>query len=435
MAKTRAPRVVSKKHLARLERERRQTRLIIGAAAAILLVILGLFAYAILEQTVLRAYKPVLEVNDDIVRGREFQMRVRLQREQIINYYLQNYVTALYFGISENDPYLQDLRQQTESQLADSTGLGQAVLDQIIEGRLIRQYAAQNGITVSEEEVEKAIREAFQYYPDGTPTPSPTMTPVVFSTLSPTQYALVSPTPTVTPWPTPTEAATFTPTPTLAVKPTPTLTATIAPTSTPYTLEGFQAEYQKALDHYRPLGMDEVAFRQVFYYDKLLRQKVYERITQDVPHEQEMVWARHILVADKQTAELVRNLLAVGQDFGALAAEYSTDSGTKEKGGDLGWFKRGVMVAEFEEAAFALAIGEISQPIQSPFGWHIIQVLGHETRPLTAEEYNQARNERFQEWLDGQRASASIVIHDYWPDLVPTRPTLEEAISKLNIRP
>lgn len=435
MAKTRAPRVVSKKHLARLERERRQTRLIIGAAAAILLIILGLFAYAILEQTVLRAYKPVIEVNDDIVRGREFQMRVRLQREQIINYYLQNYVTALYFGISENDPYLQDLRQQTESQLADSTGLGQAVIDQIIEGRLIRQYAAQNGITVSEEEVEKAIREAFQYYPDGTPTPSPTMTPVVFSTLSPTQYALVSPTPTFTPWPTPTEAATSTPTPTLAVTPTSTPTATITPTATPYTLEGFQAEYQKALDHYRPLGMDEAAFRQVFYYDNLLRQKVYERITQDVPHEQEMVWARHILVADKHTAELVRNLLAVGQDFGALAAEYSTDSGTKEKGGDLGWFKRGVMVSEFEDAAFALAIGEISQPIQSPFGWHIIQVLGHETRPLTAEEYNQACNERFQEWLDGQRAGASIVIHDYWPDLVPTRPTLEEAINKLNIQP
>ena len=158
---------------------------------------------------------------------------------------------------------------------------------------------------------------------------------------------------------------------------------------------------------------------------------MYDLITQEVPRAQEMVWARHILVADKHTAELVRNLLAVGQDFGKLAAEYSTDNGTKEKGGDLGWFRRGVMVPEFEEAAFDLSIGEISQPVESAFGWHIIQVLGHELRPLTAEEYNQARDQRFQEWLNEQRANATILIHDYWLDLVPTRPTLEEALDKL----
>jgi len=435
MAKTKAPKVVSKKHLARLERERRQTRAVIAVAATILLIILGLFTYAVLDQTVLRAYKPVVEVNGDVVRGREFQMRVRLQRQQIINTYLQNYVMAQYFGINENDPYLQNLRQDTENRLQDSRTLGQTVIDQLIESRLIRQYAAQNGITVSEAEVEKAIREAFQYYPDGTPTPAPTLTPVVFSTLSPTQLALVSPTPTFTPGPTPTEAETATPTPTLAAPPTPTPTVTITPTSTPYTLEGFQAEYQKALDYYQPLGMDETAYRQVFFYDQLLRQKVYDQITQDVPHEQEMVWARHILVADKATAELVRNLLAVGQDFGQLAAEYSTDSGTKEKGGDLGWFPRGKMVAPFEEAAFSLAIGEISQPVESAFGWHIIQVLGHEVRPLTSEEYNQAREERFQAWLNEQRAGAQIVIHDYWPDLVPSHPTLQEALDNLSSKP
>lgn len=431
MAKSKAPKVATKKRLARLERERRQTRAIVAAAAAIILIILGLFAYAALDQTVLRAYKPIIEVNGEVVRGSEFRMRARLQRQQIINNYLQNYVMAQYFGIGEDDPYLQNLRQQAEGQLSSPFVIGQTVIDQVIETLLIRQYAAKNNITVSEEEVEKAIREAFQYYPEGTPTAAPTLTPVVFPTLSPTQYALVSPTPTATPWPTPTEAPTSTPTPTLAATLTPTPTATITPTPTPYTLEGFQKEYQKALDHYRPLGMDEAAFRQVFYYDNLLRQKVYEHITQDVPHEQEMVWARHILVADKHTAELVRNLLAVGQDFGELAAEYSTDTGTKDKGGDLGWFARGKMVEAFEQAAFSLAIGEISQPVESPFGWHIIQVLGHEMRPLTAEEYRQACDDRFQAWLNEQRAASNIVINPSWLDLVPTRPTLDEAIKEL----
>lgn len=431
MAKNKAPKVATKKHLARLERERRQTRAIVAIAAAIILIILGLFAYAVLEQTVLRAYKPIVEVNGDIVRGREFQIRARLQRQQIIDRYLQNYVLAQSFGIGEDDPYLQQVRQQTEDELNSPYFIGQNVVDQLIETLLIRQYAAQNNITVSEEEVEKVIRETFQYYPNGTPTPAPTFTPVVFSTLSPTQYALVSPTPTFTPWPTPTESPTATPTPTLLATLTPTATATITPTSTPYTLEGFQKEYQKALDAYRRFGMDEAAFRRIFYYDNLLRRKVYEHVTQDVPHEAEMVWARHILVADKQTAEQVRDLLAAGQDFGALAAEYSTDSGTKEKGGDLGWFARGKMVEAFEQAAFSLAIGAISQPVESPFGWHIIQVLGHEIRPLTTAEYQQACDERFQNWINEQRAASNIVIQPYWLDLVPSWPTLEGAMKEL----
>jgi len=83
------------------------------------------------------------------------------------------------------------------------------------------------------------------------------------------------------------------------------------------------------------------------YENQLLRAKVLDAITADVPHTQEKVWARHILVADEPTAITVVGLLNHGVDFAKVAADFSTDTGTKDKGGDLGWFARGAMVAEF----------------------------------------------------------------------------------------
>ncbi|WP_407407750.1 peptidylprolyl isomerase [Peribacillus sp.] len=84
--------------------------------------------------------------------------------------------------------------------------------------------------------------------------------------------------------------------------------------------------------------------------------------------------ARHILVKDKKTAEEVKAKLDKGGDFAALAKEYSTDTGTAAKGGDLGWFSTGEMVPEFETAAAKLKKDEISKPVKSEFGYHIIQL-------------------------------------------------------------
>jgi foldase protein PrsA len=95
------------------------------------------------------------------------------------------------------------------------------------------------------------------------------------------------------------------------------------------------------------------------------------RATFDKP---EQVTARHILVPNLAEAQKVEQLLKSGQSFASVAKQYSTDPGSKDKGGELGTFRRGQMVPAFDKVAFSEPIGAISPPVKSPFGYHIIQV-------------------------------------------------------------
>lgn len=123
---------------------------------------------------------------------------------------------------------------------------------------------------------------------------------------------------------------------------------------------------------------------------------------------------RHILVkpseilTDEQARELVVSLRAraeADEDFGDLAREYSEDIGSAQEGGELGWTTPGQMVPEFEEAMDATAIGEISAPVHTQFGWHILLVEGRRSEDMSSETVrNKAgeylHNRKYQEELD-----------------------------------
>ncbi|PBO86077.1 MAG: peptidylprolyl isomerase [Thaumarchaeota archaeon] len=84
----------------------------------------------------------------------------------------------------------------------------------------------------------------------------------------------------------------------------------------------------------------------------------------------------HILVEKQSESLAILERIKTGEKFGKLAKELSTDKGSGKKDGNLGYFTKGMMVKPFEEAAFKLQIGEISEPIKTEFGYHIIKRLG-----------------------------------------------------------
>jgi foldase protein PrsA len=126
------------------------------------------------------------------------------------------------------------------------------------------------------------------------------------------------------------------------------------------------------------------------------------------PTSAEQVHASHILVATKETGQEVLDKLAKGEAFADLAAQYSTDTGSKDQGGDLGWFPRGAMVPEFDQAAFSLQPGKVSQLVQTEFGYHIILVQAKEVREMEPALYEQVQQQFFQTWIEEQRAKMSI---------------------------
>jgi peptidyl-prolyl cis-trans isomerase C len=117
------------------------------------------------------------------------------------------------------------------------------------------------------------------------------------------------------------------------------------------------------------------------YFDKTLKgkigedeaKKIYtEKIAQLKPEEE--IEARHILVDSEEKAKELHTKIVAGADFAQLAKENSTDTGSKDQGGVLGYFGHGQMVPEFEAAAFKLEKGQVSEPVHTNFGWHIIKV-------------------------------------------------------------
>jgi parvulin-like peptidyl-prolyl isomerase len=245
----------------------------------------------------------------------------------------------------------------------------------MIEERLVAAELANRGLTVADSEVEAAVsKEIAEQEALANPTPSPTAVP----------------------------AADGSPTPTMVPTPGPTPTSTAVPT---LASDAFQSAYDRFLSRanltdasYRELKRAEVA-----------REKLRADIAQNVPRTEPMVHARHILVDNTDSLQQVQQKLAEGVPFDQVASEMSTDRGTREKGGDLGWFPRGQMNAPFEAAAFTQEIGAIGPPVESPNGTHIIQVLARDdAHPLTPEQVDGKSSQGYQAWYSGVRNGENV---------------------------
>jgi parvulin-like peptidyl-prolyl isomerase len=441
----------TKKHLAREQREAKQTRIILIITIVIGALVLGLVAYGLVENLIIRPNKTVARIGEEVIKVDDFETRVEYTRVQMLNQSYQYYM--MYQQLGAYGQSLLEAAQNYATQLTQPEAIGSDVLDQMIDGIIIKDEAAARGITVSKEEVDEAIQEAFGFYPEGTYTPSITATIESTPTYSETQLALVTltstPTETAAPTDTPevtstasenpevtdsetglvdpvTEETSTEPTEFPESTPSPDVSPTITTTPTVFTTELFAENIKDFNKSYAAYDFDIENLREIFEI-QLLKDKLIEIITDDMIPVEEEVWARHILVETEEEAHEVLAKLDTGMEFHDLAAEYSTDESNKNNGGDLGWFDDETMVAEFTEIAFDLEIGEISEPVETTFGFHIIQVLGKRESQVPADEFKQDKEKAFDNWLEQQRnARNDIVIYDEWQEYVSDKPEVPQ---------
>ena len=420
--------ITSRKQLARLERENLQKHAIMIGAIVVALIVVGITAFGLIKEGLIDPQQPVVTVDDTEVSLREFQTWARFKRFQLVNQYANYFSFMQSFGDESSRSLIENNLRQIQFQL-EPFFLGATVMDEIIADVLIRQEAESRGISVSDAEVDKYLAENFfLHFPEGTPTPVPTQEPILTSTLTSLQLTLVPQEPTEEAVPTEevtteTEAAEAEDASAeeTDVEPEPTIAL---PTPTVLSDEEYQTQLVDYISYINSFAdVTEEELRWMIQAD-LYQEKIIEALADEIQTEEDQVWARHILVATEEETAQVYERLEAGELFADLALELSTDPGSGSQGGDLGWFGEGQMVQAFEEAAFDLEIGEISEPAESNFGWHVIQVLGREVRQISNDRIDQIRQQIFQEWLTAARENAEVVIADNWAEDVPDTPSI-----------
>jgi peptidyl-prolyl cis-trans isomerase C len=182
---------------------------------------------------------------------------------------------------------------------------------------------------------------------------------------------------------------------------------------------GESPEFTRKLGYFRDkLLLDE-------YLDQAVKKavtpeaarKLYDDTVKDMKPEQE-VRARHILVEGEDEAKKVYARVKGGEDFAKVAGEVSKDPGSKTDGGDLGFFTKDRMVAPFAEAAFKMEPNQISEPVKTQFGWHVIQVEDKRAKqpPAFDQVKDQARQavirDKYIALVKSLRAEAKVEIPD-----------------------
>jgi parvulin-like peptidyl-prolyl isomerase len=370
----------------KLQTARRKKALYIGTGVVGVLVIVAVVIGLLFPGLFGPKSVVLATVGEDEITLDAFQERVRYYRWQFLQQYGQISQVLSYFG--DYDGNQQNQLNQIASLLNTPDMFGEIVLNSMVDEIILTRQAKELGLEITDEALALAIQEAFGYDPDAVEVEA-----------EPVDDALYAD-PEAQP--------------------------------TPYTIDMFEENYADYLESLAIAQVSEAEFREVQEMS-MLHNEIYEALTADyVPATEEKVWARHILVEDEATALSVIEQLENGsKTFEELALEFSIDTGSGSNGGDLGWFGRGMMIPEFEEPAFSLEIGEISEPIESQFGFHIIEVLGHEDQLISEDQQNYEKQQLFGQWLENEFAaieSTVVIDEELLAVSVPMEPSFSDPV-------
>jgi parvulin-like peptidyl-prolyl isomerase len=341
----------SRRQRSKWQREQHQTRLLLLGSGALAVLLALILAAGWVVDNVVRPQDTVAEVAGDAITASQLLDAIRPQAQSID-------AQVRRAGGSATSAVDQQKRQ-----------LPDQALTTLIQQRVMEQEASRRGISVSADDVEQRLQQTVAQQ---TAAAQPVPTAAADTSSGPTEA-----TPVGTPTPLPTLAA-----------------------------SAFTDGLQQLLTQ---TGLSETQLRDELR-QSLLASKLQTAFgDEQVPSTQEQVHARHILVKTQDDANNVLQQLQGGADFAQLAQSTSVDPGSKDKGGDLGWFARGVMNKPFEDAAFALQTGQLSDVVQSPSGYHVIQVLERDpARAVDAAQLQSLRQQAFSTWLESKRTGQDV---------------------------
>jgi len=369
---------MNRKTLSRREREVIYRRWLLIGVGFVAALIIGVLGFGLLQQFVLAPASPIATVNGKPIRLDTYQRWVRYRR-----FDMDNYMQSMQAQMSQLDPNdetnkaLISYMQQEISQLqVQRANIPTSALDELINDELMRQEAQRRGITVTADEIEKEIQSQFGYDPNP-PTPVPT------APVTATQTITGTPQPTGTPVPTPTRM-------------------------TEEQYKQYYSDYMQAIQ--KNAGFTEADFRSLAEA-LVLQGKLQNAMAAEVPTTTEQIHVRQIVVDTEDAAKAALDRIHKGEDFAAVAKDVSTDTATKDKGGDLGWIMRGQQGDQaFDDAAFALQPNQVSNVIQGTYGgYYIIQVLERDAnRKMDDTQLSQKQSSALNDWLTQQRSSSAV---------------------------
>lgn len=398
----------------RAEREARLQKWVVRGAAALTLVLLVLVAGAFAIEQVIAPGQTLAVVHGENITVRQFRDEYSLERSRLL---LQiNQVQAAGFDLqqlAQQEPYRTWL---DEVNLPDQLGL--RVINDMIDDRLLAREAAARAITIDATAVRAEVEAFFGYDPteaaligvEPTATPPPTITPTPF----------VSPTPSPPPTATSTPDAEAEPEdidPTVTPQPT-----VIEPTlSAEEVRQNFVDNEQNFRSYLAREGVAETTVDS--FFERLTLERLMAESLVSADSSLLYVDARHILVESEAEALDVLQALQNGESFADLARAISTDGGSGSRGGELGEAYVGNYVRPFRAAVEQAEIGALAGPVESEFGFHIIQVRSKVERDGAELEaqIERAQRQEFAQFVDDLREASRdhFDLGDSWLDYVP----------------
>ena len=412
-----------------------QRWLYIGLAVAAGLIVLALGAGAIWQYQIM-PNQVLATVNGEDITRRDYW------KYQNISYYNQARMYENMALESTGDQQSQLLLYSTQLDAAredieGSTDVNEATLTQMIEDKLYIQAAEEQGVDMSNPVLMQTALNTWAPTdsPLVTPIPSPTMIPQraewatstaeAMQTAQAEQAAMmgtpIAATPVIDGTPVVVGTPVGTPGSTPGVAGTPDATPDMAVIQA-----SAESDYQVFLtDVLKDTGLSEQDYLDLFAKPQVARAHVNARLVDEVPQSAPQVQVSHIMVGTEELAnEVYADINSGAETFEDAAATWSTDTATNTNGGQLGWVTDGQLPDEMNDVIFGMEPGTISEPIQTPFGWHIVKVTdAEEDRALTTSQYDARVLEVRTQFLEDQRAKNDISSDHYNPTPAPTAPT------------